>query len=262
MQRMQLFEFEDQNWFPSIVREAMTDFLSFISSFAEIPFAPFAERLHQAMAETGDDRLIDLASGGGGPALIIARILSRKRTDPVNLTLTDLYPNLPRLELARREGGGFVDFVAEPIDATAVPEVLRGFRLMCNAFHHLSPDAARRCLGDAVGKRQGVALLEFVQRSPGALLQVSVGLAAMLAVTPFIRPHRWSRLLLTYVLPVVPVCTLWDGLVSCMRAYEPSELRELVASLADNDYEWDIGRLPVPRTGAAVTYLIGRPRAA
>ncbi len=261
MQRMQLFEFEDQTWFPSVVREAMTDFLSFIGTIADLPFARFAERLHGAMLATGDDRVIDLASGGGGPALIIARLLSRQRAQPINLTLTDLYPNLPRLELARREGAGLVDFVAEPVDATAVPEGLRGFRLMCNAFHHFPPDVARRCLADAVRQRQGVAMIELVQRSPAALLQVSIGLGTMLAVTPFIRPHRWSRLMLTYVLPVVPLCTLWDGLVSCLRAYEPDELRSLVASL-DSDYEWDIGRLPVPKTPASVTYLIGRPRAA
>lgn len=262
MRRVHLFEFEDQSWFPSPVREAMTDFLSFMSGFADTPFGGFVERLDRAMLATGDDRLVDLASGAGGPAITIARLLRAKRTAPVRVTLTDLYPNLPRLELARREGQGYVDFVEQPIDARQVPEALRGFRLMCNAFHHLPPEAARDCLADAVRKRQGVALLEFVQRSPLSAAQVSIGLATMLLVTPFIRPRRLSRFVFTYLLPVVPLCTLWDGLVSCLRAYEPDELRELVASLPENDYDWDIGRLRVARTPASVTYLIGRPRGA
>jgi len=261
MRRLHLFEFEDQNWFPSSVREAMTDYLSFMSGFADVPFSGFVERLNQAMLATGDDRLVDLASGAGGPAITIARLLRGKRDARVTVTLTDLYPNLPRLELARSEGQGFVDFIDEPVDARSVRQDLRGFRLMCNAFHHLGPSAARECLADAVQKRQGLALMEFVQRSPLAAAQVSIGTIAMLLVTPFIRPRRWSRFIFTYLVPVVPLCTLWDGLVSCLRAYEPDELKALVDSLPANDYIWDIGRLRVPRTPASVTYLIGRPRA-
>ena len=98
MRRLHLFEFEDQNWFPSSVREAMTDYLSFMSGFADVPFSGFVERLNGAMIATGDDRLVDLASGAGGPAITIARLLRGKRDARVTVTLTDLYPNLPRLD--------------------------------------------------------------------------------------------------------------------------------------------------------------------
>ena len=73
MRRLHLFEFEDLTWFPSAVREAMTDFLSFMGALAGKPLAPFAARLERAMNATGDDQLIDLASGGGiagHPAMI------------------------------------------------------------------------------------------------------------------------------------------------------------------------------------------------
>ena len=125
MPRVHLFEFEDQTWFPAPVREAMTDFLSFMSGLADAPFKGFVERLNLAMLETGDDRLIDLASGAGGPAITIARLLRAKRDAKVTVTLTDLYPNLPRLELARREGQGFVDFIEEPVDARSVRDPVR-----------------------------------------------------------------------------------------------------------------------------------------
>lgn len=260
MRRIQLFEFEDLTWFPSTIREAMTDFLSFMGGIADKPLAPFAERLGRAMRVTGDDRLLDLGSGGGGPALTVARLLSRAG-EPVKVTLTDLYPNLPKLELARREGQGHVDFVATPVDATKVPAELSGFRLMCNAFHHLPPDAARRCLWDAVEKRRGIALVEFVSRSPFTMLQISLAWTALLFVTPFIKPRRMGRFVLTYVIPIVPFCTFWDGIVSCLRAYDEDELRGLVASLPENDYDWEIGRLRVPKLPLGLTYLVAHPRA-
>jgi hypothetical protein len=54
---------------------------------------------------------------------------------------------------------------------------------------------------------------------------------------------------------------LWDGIVSCLRVYDPDELRALVSPLERADYVFEIERF-VPRTGPPlpVTLLIGRPR--
>ncbi|MEI9940588.1 MAG: class I SAM-dependent methyltransferase [Pseudomonadota bacterium] len=262
MDRVQLFEFEDLPWFPQVVRECMTDFLSFLGQRGGGVYASFAERLASAVQATGDDTLLDLCSGGGGPALTIVGLLRNQYATPLRVVLTDLYPNLPRLQRARAEGGGNVEFRDHPVDATAVPESLPGFRLICNAFHHLPPSLARKCLADAVTQGRGIALVEMVDRSAVSLFGVTVGTSAVLAVTPFIQPVRVSRLLLTYLLPVVPLCTWWDGMVSCLRAYRPEELTRLVASLPGNDYVWDIGRLPVAYAPVSLVYLIGRPRAA
>ncbi|MFZ5890391.1 MAG: class I SAM-dependent methyltransferase [Myxococcota bacterium] len=261
MKRLQLFEFEDLPWFPQVVREAMTDYLAFMGA-VEKPYLEFVELLGRALERTGDDTLLDLCSGGGGPALPLVRLLSRRRTAPIRVVLTDLYPNRPRFDLAKRQGNGLVDCIDDPVDATNVPEGLRGFRLMSNSFHHLPPETARECLADAARKRRGIAVCEMVSRSPASVLQIGVGTLTMFAVTPFIRPFRWSRLLLTYALPIVPLCTLWDGVVSCLRAYDVAELRELTSGLEAHGYRWEIGRLPIPRTPAAITYLIGTPASA
>jgi hypothetical protein len=81
------------------------------------------------------------------------------------------------------------------------------------------------------------------------------------AFTPFIRPFRWSRLAWTYLIPIVPFAVLFDGIVSCFRAYSLSELRQLTSGLSQCGYNWDVGEekywggfSPVP-----VTYLIGYP---
>jgi hypothetical protein len=66
-------------------------------------------------------------------------------------------------------------------------------------------------------------------------------------------------LLLTYVLPVVPLCTLWDGVVSCLRVYSPRELESLISGLQRNDYRWEVGRLAAPKMPSELTYLIGVP---
>jgi hypothetical protein len=259
MGRIHGFEFEDQAWFPGLVREYMTDFLSHMGGFSKVPYAPFSERLAEALRQTGDDRIVDLCSGGGGSSVMIAGEVRERLRRPIQLTLTDLYPSPSRWEDARSRFPGWVELETRAVDARDVPADLPGFRLVCNGFHHLEPAQARACLEDAVRKRSGVALVELAQRSPLAMLQILLGTATQLFVTPFIKPFRWSRLALTYAVPVVPLCTLWDGVVSCLRVYDPEELEELVQGLSASDYQWEYGRVRVPRMPASLTYLIGVP---
>jgi hypothetical protein len=259
MARIHAFEFEDQAWFPGVVREYMTDFLSHVGGWSNAPYGPFTERLAEAMRRTGDERVVDLCSGAGGPAVVIARDLRERLSRPVGVVLTDLYPSPSRLEHARSVFPGWVELEARSIDAQDVPRDLAGFRLVCNGFHHLKPEQARACLLDAVSKRRGVALVELTSRSALSMLQIALGTATQLAVTPFIKPFRWSRLLLTYLVPVVPLCTLWDGMVSCLRVYDPKELQGLIAELPESDYRWEFGRLRVPKLPTELTYLIGAP---
>jgi hypothetical protein len=259
MARIHAFEFEDQVWFPSLIREYMTDFLSHVGGWSKLPYVPFTERLAEAMRRTGDARLVDLCSGGGGPALVIARELREHLSRPVEVVLTDLYPSEARRERAQAALPDWARFDARPVDAQDVPRDLSGFRLVCNGFHHLNPAQARACLQDAVSQRRGVALVELAQRSPSSMLQIALGTLTQLAVTPFIKPFRWSRLVLTYVLPLVPICTLWDGMVSCLRVYDPLELERIVTALGTSDYRWEYGRLRAWPMPSELTYLIGVP---
>lgn len=259
MARIHAFEFEDQTWFPALIREYMTDFLSHMGGWSKVPYQPFTERLAEAVRRTGDARLVDLCSGGGGPALVIARELQEKLARPVGLVLTDLYPSPSRQQHARAVLPSWVELEARPVDAQRVPEDLQGFRLVCNGFHHLKPAQARACLLDAVTQRRGVALVELTQRSAWSMLQIAFGTATQLVVTPFIKPFRWSRLFYTYAVPLVPLCTLWDGMVSCLRVYDPAELESLIAEMPPGGYHWECGRLQVPKMPTELTYLIGTP---
>jgi hypothetical protein len=86
---------------------------------------------------------------------------------------------------------------------------------------------------------------------------------ADLLLAPSVRPFRWARLVWTYVLPVIPLVLLIDGLLSCLRVYSPEELRRLAESIdAGGEYYWDIGVEKRGIFAVPITYLIGYPKAA
>jgi hypothetical protein len=257
MGRMHLFEFEDLPWFPQNIRTCMQDHLRFMGDLSAPAYKGFAEKLKSAMERIGQRRILDLCSGGGGPVRTLLRLL-RAQNFAATALLTDLFPNRAAYRQLEGESGGTIQGCDSSVDATNVPPGLNGFRLLANGFHHFRPQDAGLVLADAIKRQQGIAVIEMVSRSPLAFLSVVIGFVAMFVVTPFVRPFRVSRLFFTYLLPLAPLCTLWDGLVSCLRVYSPAELRALVSQLGNTTYEWDIGEI---RFGPGVaTYLIGTPR--
>lgn len=256
MRRLHLFEIEDQPWCPAPVRDAATDFLQFALHVGN-NYLPAAPLLRSAIERLGARRIVDLCSGGGGPWLRLLQEVTGP-AGPIPVCLTDRYPNLEALRRAQIRSGGRLHFLAEPVDATRLPEGLEGFRTMFTAFHHFPPSAARAILEDAVRSRQGIGIFETTQRSVLSVLLTALSPLFVLLATPWIRPFRWSRLVWTYVIPLVPLVVLFDGVVSCLRTYSPAELRELVDGLGGEEYLWEAGvvkgRGPVP-----VTYLVGSP---
>ncbi len=104
---------------------------------------------------------------------------------------------------------------------------------------------------------QGIAVFEATRRHALAVLSLCLAPLAAVVFTPFVRPFRWSRLLWTYVPPVLPCVALVDGVVSCLRTYTPSELRTLTEGL--DAYVWEAGETFPAYSPVPVTYLIGYP---
>ncbi len=256
MRRLHLFELEDQSWFPESIRDVGTDYMRFVAEVAK-PYRAMVPRLQRALASTGSAGILDLCSGGAGPIVAIQDELAAGGCK-VPVTLTDKFPNRAAFEYARRKSSGAVEFVDIPVDATAVPSHLAGFRTLFSGLHQFRPEHARLVLEDAVNRRQPIGVFEIAQRRVPYMLGTLLLPLALLLSTPFVRPFRWSRLFWTYVVPVAPAFLTWDAFVSCLRTDSVREMRELVDGLGGKVYHWEIG--VEPASPVPVSYLIGCPK--
>ena len=254
VKRIELFEFEDLPWLPTAWRNLQTDFLRQMSTALHL-YEPVVPLIDSALARSASRRVVDLCSGAAGPW---EQLL--KRGWEVAVTLTDRYPNVEAFTRMKKLGAGRIDYRADPVDARQVPAELAGMRVMFNGFHHFRPEHARNILADAAARRIPIGIFEIAELTFPKLLAVLVGVPLLaLLLTPFIQPFRFSRLLWTYCLPVVPACLLWDGLASLLRAYTPAQLAELADAAGSDGYRWETGRIAPPFPGVAITYLIGQP---
>lgn len=259
MRRMHLIELEDQPWFPAMLRDPMTDLLNAIIEVGRL-YDPIAPVLRAGIEASGAEAILDLCSGGGGPLPRIRRVLANQHALDLPARLSDFYPNLAAFERIAAAEDGRVDFVRESVDATRVPETLGGFRTMFTCLHHFRPEQARAILRDACDQRRGLAIFEFTERSARGLASMLLSPISVAALTPFMRPFRWSRLALTYALPVIPAAFFFDGVVSHLRTYTPEELRELTLPLQSSGYAWEVGQAKHPVFLAPITYVVGYPK--
>ena len=256
MKRISFSEVHEQAWFPQKLRDLVTDALQFILNVANI-YRPIASRLGEAIKAAEADRVVDLCSGGGGPWTWLHRSIASQTAGKLAVCLTDKYPNISAFESARQSSGGVITYSADSIDAEKIPAEITGFRTIFSSFHHFCPNEATQVLQDAADHRQGIGIFEAAARRPLNILVTLLVPFAGLLTAPFIRPYRFSRLFWTYVIPVIPFVLLFDGILSCLRAYSLPELSQLVSSVRANGYKWEVGEKA--GWGAPVTYLLGYP---
>ncbi len=257
MQRRQWVELEDLSWFPAILRDGGTAFLSLAERLSGHA-GSFRGVLADAMEAAGQHRLVDLCSGGGEPAVAMARALSANG-HPTAVVLTDLFPNGPSMREVVQRAEGIASVEPVPVDARDVPASLTGFRTIFNAFHHFCPEDAVRVLQNAVDQRQPIGVFEVVSRE-WLMLFALLGSPITVSLTlPFWRPFRWPWLIWTYLLPVMQLFVLWDGVVSWLRVYGEDELHALVAQVNAPGWTWKIGRVQHGDAPFHGTYLIGLP---
>ncbi|AUX27417.1 hypothetical protein SOCEGT47_080060 [Sorangium cellulosum] len=268
MRRIHLFELEDFDWVPRAVRDGATDLLDL--GFTKIGFYDgVAPRLLALLEATGARRVVDVCSGGGGGTLHMRRLV-RAAGSEVELVLTDRNPSEAGMARVRALGDARTSYLERPVDAMAGPgavdgAALDGVRTMSGALHHFRPDEVRALISSIVA--QGAPLAFFDVAASPALRRAPVVLAppamamnmivlfvGALFLVPLVRPFRLTRVLLTYLLPLIPLLFAWDGTVSALRAYTADEVLAIARSVPGGDrYVWEAG------VAGSALFLTGMP---
>lgn len=256
MKRKHLFEFEDQRWFPRFLRNYLTDFLQFVSNKFNV-YKGIVPLLSETLTESGHSTIVDLASGGGGGLINLVSALEKNHPQ-INVVLTDYYPNEKAFAFTAKQSQKF-SFRTECIDARDVPSDLKGLRTQFLSLHHFREQDAVQILQNAVDSKSAIALFESQERNVKSVIAMIFSPLNVLFVTPMIRPFSIGRIIFTYIIPLVPLFVMLDGILSALRTYTVPEMQELVSRVEGSEnYNWKIGK--VKSGPATILHLIGIPK--
>lgn len=250
--RYQIFEWEDFPWFPSSIRRAQTDYMKFV---VQMVYATFFERFRQWIRQSKTTQIVDVCSGGGGPWTTFKPKLGHD----VLVTLTDKYPNLDAFQHLHETIG--TDYIPTPVGITQIPSYLKGSRTCFTAFHHFEESEAIEFLSQTIRSGEPLCIAEVTERTWFAIISAMIRIPIFsLFITCFTRPFRWSKVFWTWIVPVIPLIMVWDGVVSHLRTYHPEEMLRMVERIPQSHtYQWETGRQS-GIAGSHVTFLFGIPK--
>src|SRR5450755_3842184 len=232
------FEFEDLSWFPHTIRQSMTDYLRFVLTILNF-YQPITPLLVEGLNKTNSTQIIDLCSGGGGAIEQIKNNIQQESKIKVSIILTDKYPNKNAFEFLSVKTKGSISFSNISTDATDVPATLKGFRTIFSGFHHFNNNFASSVIKNAVDAKAGIGIFDGGNKNIFFILAIAlIHPIAFFLLTPFIKPFRFSRIFFTYLIPIIPICTIWDGVISFIRLYKPAELLKIARQVNNENYYW------------------------
>lgn len=254
--RLQLFEFEDYDWFPDFIRHGQTDYLHFMISLFKV-YKPAAIPLKELIESTGITEIQDVCSGGGGGMDTLRDELEKITGKDIRITLSDKYPNKEAFEELKKTSGGKINYIEQPVDVLNSNTGPDRIRTIFSAFHHFKPADAEKIIADAVKNKSPLAIFEGAEKNLKNFIGILIFTPVIFFfITPFMKPFRFSRLFFTYIIPLIPFATTWDGIVSVLRMYSTVELMKMAKENSSNDYKWKTGILK-NKLGTGITYLTG-----
>ena len=251
--RFHLFEWEDQTFFPSDIRNALTQYLYMVWTVGRFYRATLPV-LSTVIHKTNRKNIYDLCSGGGGAWSHIWKELSQTVPD-LSIKLTDYYPNLPAFESLQTQTNGAIEFERQAVDARSANSPSNAIVTMLLAFHHFAPEDAQKILHNAIRQDAPIVIFEIQQRSLFDVLLMLVHFPICWLITPFMKPSL-AQLVFTYLIPIIPFCIVWDGMVSVLRTYTERELDHFVDN-ASQHYNWETGSVHHPLHN--ISYCVGLP---
>lgn len=255
MKHVHFFEFEDQSWIPALFRNTITQITQYNLDFFKI-YDPIFYKIDELLQTTGYTQIIDLCSGSSGPW---TRLVTKLKS-PVQVILTDKFPNLEKWEQVTKNSNGKIAYHYTSVDIQSIPDELKGLRTIFTGFHHFKPADAQKILAQMVAQGEPLAIFEFTERNLASMVRgLTLYILLPFLQIPFIKPRTPTGFFWTYLIPVIPIMHWWDGLVSNLRTYSTHELWEIVYSTDWRKYYWEIGTEQVKSHGmkGRITYLIG-----
>lgn len=267
MKRIQLFEFEDQEWFPSWMRTCMTNLIMVLLRMIGTSEV-LSYLIARILKEKNLSQIVDLGSGSGGAMPEVLKALHKiEGLNRVELVMTDLYPNKAVAKKFNENTEDKISYLETPVDATGLHSTPNGLKTMMNSFHHMPPKAARKILESAVENKQPLLIYEMAENKIPVVvwaLFLPIALPVLMLMTwfmtPFVKPLTWKQVVFTYLIPIIPICYAWDGQASLPRMYSFDDLDILLEGLETPDFYWEKGFAKKGNGKKAGTYLVGYPK--
>ena len=228
MKRKNFPQLMDQTWFPGHIKTLADEFLSWfvIKVNATLPFIPVFNAI---LDKTGSKRIIyiDLNNGAGMES---TRAFLPKEVQIETTNLRSINFDQKNVVFA-----------------------------LINSLHKLNPDQVKDLFEKVAKSGNSIVAVEGNNDNWWQAIGMTIFVPLTVLMTGFfVKPFRWTRILFTYLIPILLVVIPIDGILALFKLYSPKDLEKITSGLENKAYKWESGKLDNGR-GGKIIFLKGTP---
>lgn len=234
---LHLFEFMDHARTPQAIRQTLLDVLDFCNRDFRPHYQDIAAEILRHLKGTPITQVVEL---GAGTAPITQALAGSDSSEHLRLIPSDLYPEPTLWKKLENQHPKQVQPAYHPVDFTIPQQSVPGSSVVLSATLHHIPTTQRMATLQALAESADLVLIfEPVQKNPVSMFLVLFAVIPAL-LTPLARwtsPGSVRRVLWCWLVPIVPLMFVWDGLVSCIRQWNRAEWDAATEKLQQHSIE-------------------------
>ena len=191
------------------------------------------------MALANKKEVLEVCSGGGGPIDTILTSAKKEKNGllPI-ITLSDLNPDFHAFQKIQNKHPDHIKYINTPVDATETDGLNAELISLCSSFHHLPPALAKKVLNNAYKNSNGIFIREVLSRNPLNALSSLFNLLPLMLAPFFAGRISFFKILISTIIPIIPLMIIFDGIVSVFRTYTTDEIFQLMPNEMQKNWHW------------------------
>lgn len=253
-QKLFIYECNDSPHCPQFIRESILEVLGNSIRDAGV-YEKLAPRFIDFCTKHHIKNILEIGAGSGESTAVFVDAVFRHQQKPPHIYISDL---LPMHEVMKATAARYPDVLTPLEDSldirNAAVAPVHDMRMVLSAFHHFDPDVVRSFFKDAREQQLAIFIAEPFTNSLRAFFPLFLhGFTSLARNGVQSSKMRFVKFFFTFLLPLIPMCLLWDGLVSMIRMYDKKGFMEIVETLPESEsgYQWHYEEVKVPLGGTA-----------
>ena len=222
-----LFEFGDLFWVPEFYHAFLRRFMGALYKIFGYHKLWMPEL--NAFIEKSGGKVLDPCAGSG---YVDALLIKEMKQQDLQFYLSDfmIHKNPEFREHINNLDDPRIHYLEQSIDVLQDNPDFRCPKIFINAFHHFDDEQVAQICKLNLSHGDDILVLEYCDNAFVSYLSMLFGPLIAMILLPFITERRQLLVtaVFTYLIPIVPLMLLWDGLVSNLRCYSHRSLKNIV----------------------------------
>ena len=239
--RIQSFEFGDISSIPKCYHNYLRSLMSLLYEYFKIHklWIPVIRDFYQSIHS---EVIMDPCAGSGHVNFLLEKEFRDEKE--IKFILSDFMTNRAPMfsKKINEHRNPRLKYVEKSVDVLNMKEdELKIPKMFINSFHHFNKEQVSKILSSHARTGTDVLVLEYCRKTFLNFVSIFLGPIIGMLLFPFIvkKEDFLLSFLFVFIISIIPIMLLWDGIVSSLRTYGASDIREILTSAGIKNFTVD-----------------------